>query len=186
MQQKEIFRRVRYAVAWALLFLFIVCLLGKYAKQQRQQQQRQQKRRQPASWHCEWKLGKQSTFPTFVVDKHLRDMRAGNRVCNICLPGTGLPCHLPPPLLLLLPHIPCACHILIQEKCSTLLPLLRWIVVLDAAAALHQPKWNKDSERGEKQREIESREREGKGRRRGPSSISWPIMPTWGGHFRYT
>lgn len=100
MQQKEIFRRVRYAVAWALLFLFIVCLLGKYAKQQRQQQQQQrQQRQQPASWHCEWKLGKQSTFPTFVVDKHLRDMRAGNRVCNICLPGTGLPCLpcLPPP-----------------------------------------------------------------------------------------
>lgn len=64
---------------------------------------------------------------------------AGNRVCNICLPGQA-------PLLLRTSLA--APPTLLQQNCSTLLPLLRWIVVLDAAAALHQPKWNKDSEKG--------------------------------------
>lgn len=42
----------------------------------------------------------------------------------------------------------------------------------------------------EAERETEKKEKEmearGKGAGMGASSISWPIMPTWGGHFRYT
>lgn len=84
---------------------------------------------------------------------------AGNRVCNICLPGTGLPSPLSP-LSLSLSTSLAAPPTLWQQNCSTLLPLLRWIVVLDAAAGLHQPKWNKDSERG-RERNGEKGERDG-------------------------
>lgn len=39
------------------------------------------------------------------------------------------------------------------------------------------------SEKGKEQKDIKERR---EGARMGASSISWPIMPTWGGHFRYT
>lgn len=39
------------------------------------------------------------------------------------------------------------------------------------------------SEKGKEQKEIKERR---EGARMGASSISWPIMPTRGGHFRYT
>lgn len=85
MQRKDTFVRVRADYSYSL---FARSCLVKYAKQQQQQQEEHQlpplennqlffTLRCFCCWRC---------CSCCVVDKHLRDMRAGNRVCNISNP----------------------------------------------------------------------------------------------------